>query len=122
TVDAIPAAAAMDVRAAVQASYDRLMKLGQQTVLDELVRVSPDGTEKTESWKAVARWLADAADLRDINEAGLVLLRLMSPNPEGPVPALATFLKASEFPVRLKTIYVEILDKSPGDAPARRSA
>src|SRR5262249_44549200 len=81
TVDAIPAAAAMDVRAAVQASYDRLMKLGQQTVLDELVRVSPDGTEKTESWKAVARWLADAADLRDFNEAGPGLLRVIAGYP-----------------------------------------
>jgi hypothetical protein len=30
-------------------------------------------------------------------------------------------LKATEFPVRLKTIYVEIPDKSPGDAPARLS-
>jgi hypothetical protein len=110
SIQDVPDSVGGDIRIAAQSSYSRLVAAGQEIVLRELARISPDGQETRERWLTVARLLPDSPQLRELSQMARILQRLSGMPLSDPVAALAAFLQQPNFVIRFGTIRMTVPD------------
>jgi hypothetical protein len=101
---------AAELRRALEVSYDNLVKAGRDAVLRQFQRISTDGKETPERWKQVRDWLAANEPLRDWDRLALIVVRLLDPKADDPVPALVTFLGQDRFELELRGLSLHVPD------------
>jgi hypothetical protein len=97
----LPPFARPQVAATARASYQRLLGLGQQLVLQQLQQLSPDGRETHARWLEAADWLTAAPELRPWRDLAKVLTRLADGTATDPAAELANFLRRDRFTLDL---------------------
>lgn len=103
----LPPALVRELRQAAEVNYQNLLRAGQEIVLKQLQRLSPDGREKPERWRELAN---TTPDLSDWSPLAQVLARLADPQKPDPVAALTAFLRRDRFELDLRGLTLQIPD------------
>jgi hypothetical protein len=111
TAAGLPEAVAGELRRAAEASYRNLIRAGQELVLRQLQRVSPDGRETPERWREVRAWLVTTTQLTEWDRLAVLLARLADPRAESPVAALAAFLAQDRIDLDLQSFTLQVPDE-----------
>lgn len=106
----LPDVVASDLRRAAQTSYRELVKSGQEVVLRQLQRLSPDGREQADRWRQLRTTLPTLPELADCNKLALALLRLFDPSADDPLQALVAFLRQDQFDLEMDSLTLQVPD------------
>lgn len=106
----LPDPVARELRLAISTSYQTVIQAGQEVVLKQLQRLSPDARETPDRWREVRDWLVTTAELREWRPLATSLARLMDPKAEDPVTALVSFLGKDQFDLEMRTLALAIPD------------
>lgn len=105
----LPDALAPTMRQAARVRYGRLMQAGQQVVLEELQRLSPDGRENPKRWRVLRDWLLkDPVQFQEWRLLAEILAKLAEASPANSVTALADFLGKDRFELRVRDLTLQV--------------
>lgn len=110
TRDRLPEAALPRLVKDARLQYNQMLVPARAEVLRQYRQAGKDDEETPARWDAVAAWLRKPEELAAWRELAVVLLRISDGTPRDPVTALAEFLAAKQFTLKVKSATLEIPD------------